>query len=244
MEKSPILYALILSFALLVAILSIPEILESFANGILHQLGAELALLAVFIIGIVHGIKPDIHTWPITIPYAIGQPNIKKALLTTVVFTSALTLIWTILSAITSSIYSLVVNPENISPYADIFAGTTMMLVGLLFIRKSKKEIHGKAPDFKYIWIHGIGAAFGGDFFVVLVLVIALSGIFINPMFGFLVGLLFGLGTMVTQLIIVYFSFHGFKLTIKDTDTLAKTGTYSLFILGLLLIIFAFMPIK
>ncbi len=244
MEKSPILYALILSFALLIAILSFPEILEGFAKEILNGLGAELALLAVFIIGIVHGLKPDIHTWPITIPYAIGQPNIKKALLTTIVFTGALTLIWTVLSAITSSIYSLIVSPETISPYADIFAGMTMMFVGLIFIRKSKNEKFEKAPDFKYIWIHGIGAAFGGDFFIVLILVIALSGIFINPSMGFLVGLLFGLGSMVSQLIIVFLSFHGLKLTIKNTDTLVKTGTYSLFILGFLLIVFAFLPIE
>ena len=35
--------------------------------------GIYSALLIAFLLGIVHGITPDEHTWPITFSYAIGS---------------------------------------------------------------------------------------------------------------------------------------------------------------------------
>ena len=40
----------------------------------------EISTLFVMLgLGLVHGLIPDEHTWPITIPYALGQENPKKA---------------------------------------------------------------------------------------------------------------------------------------------------------------------
>ncbi|MDE2274517.1 MAG: hypothetical protein KGL00_10010, partial [Gammaproteobacteria bacterium] len=36
-------------------------------------LGPGIALLTAFFLGLIHGITPDEHTWPITFSYSVGS---------------------------------------------------------------------------------------------------------------------------------------------------------------------------
>jgi len=95
MRGKELIIALSISLGIAVAILSLPDILEPIAHKILLVLGIYWPL-AIFIIGIVHGLKPDEHTWPITVSYGIMQRNMKGAIVSTSVFAGALTLVWAV----------------------------------------------------------------------------------------------------------------------------------------------------
>lgn len=240
MKSKTLLISLLISSAIAIAILSMPEIMEGIATRLTSSFGPSLILIAILILGIIHGLKPDEHTWPITIPYAISQKSLRKGILASVVFTGALTLIWTLLSALTSQVLNLLSDPESLSPYADLIAGSTMIAVASLFIFKQNKmekiNIDGSvAPDYKYIWIHGLAAAFGGDFIVVLLLSAFLLGSSLPLQLGFLIGLLFGIGSMLAQTSVVYAVYKGFRRILKNTDLMAKAGVLSLFFLGIFL---------
>ena len=241
MDKKPVYVSLMVSFGIIIAILSMPEIMEELASSVLSQFEISLVFLALFIIGFIHGIKPDEHTWPITIPYALVQKDLKRAVLASFVFTGALTLIWTILSFMVSQILSLLTNPEMLTPYATVAAGTTMIAVASLFIIKTKKNgnkigTDHSVPDYRYIWIHGLAASFGGDFFVVLVLSSVLLGSVIPVSLGFLIGFLFGIGSMIAQSIFVIAAYKGFNLLIKNANLIARSGILSLLFLGIFLV--------
>jgi hypothetical protein len=60
----------------------------------LGEAGAGFAgvLLAAFVLGVVHGITPDEHTWPITFSYAIGTYSTRGGLLAGLSFSAAFAL--------------------------------------------------------------------------------------------------------------------------------------------------------
>lgn len=239
MERKALILSAIISFAIIVAIFSVPEIIENIAQSIFSQLGYGLVFLALFLIGIIHGLKPDEHTWPITIPYALCQKDLKRAILASFIFTGALTIVWTALSFAISQLF-LLINPEITTPYADLIAGATMITVASLFIWKTKKQSNGfearnTAPDYRLIWIHGLAASFGGDFIVILILSSVLIGGIIPSIFGFMIGLLFGLGSMLAQSIIVTAAYKGAKSLVRNANLLARSGIFSLLFLGIFL---------
>jgi len=85
MRGKELIIALSISLGIAIAILSLPDILEPIAREMLLVLGVYWPL-AIFIIGIVHGLKPDEHTWPITVSYGIMQRNVRGAMASTGVF--------------------------------------------------------------------------------------------------------------------------------------------------------------
>jgi len=228
-----VLIAVIISIALIIAILSLPDILLPLAKYILTGLG-NYWFLAISLIGIIHGLKPDEHTWPITVSYGVMQKDVKHALLSTTVFAGALTLVWSALSSLASEIFSTFLN-YNLDSYVDIIVGITMISVALALLAHKNKGDLEKRADYKIIWIHGIAAAFGGDFIVVLILTLA-SISFIPYSLGFLIGFLFGLGSWISQSIVVALIYKGmFKMT-KDVSIMIKAGRLSLFFLGIFMI--------
>ncbi|HLI46333.1 MAG TPA: hypothetical protein VKU94_03990 [Geobacterales bacterium] len=240
MDKKLLAISFLISSAIIVAILSVPDIMEALANSVLEKLGVNLIFLALLFIGIIHGLKPDEHTWPITIPYALAQKDLKRAILASFVFTGALTLVWTFLSLAVSQIF-LFINPQVTTPYADLIAGITMIIVACLFILRSKRNENGlktssPAPDYKYIWIHGLAASFGGDFIVVLILTSVLIGSIIPSSIGFMIGLMFGVGSMLAQSLVVMAAYKSAKSIVKNADMMARSGILSLFFLGIFLV--------
>jgi len=236
MRGKELVIALSISLGIAIAILSLPDILEPIAREILLVLGAYWPL-AIFIIGIVHGLKPDEHTWPITVSYGIMQRNVRGAMASTGVFAGALTLVWTSLSALTGQVLSFFQN-YNLDPIVDVIVGLTMIGVAAIFLIKDRDKVADKDdnPDYKLIWIHGLAAAFGGDFIVVLLLTVALSTL-ISVNLTFLIGLLFGIGSWIAQSAVVLLIYKGLvNATKANFGVLARAGRLSLLFLGIFMI--------
>jgi hypothetical protein len=230
--RKDILIAVIISLALAIAILSLPDILEPVARSVLTYLGVYWPF-AVFIIGVIHGLKPDEHTWPITVSYGLMQSSIRRALLSTAVFAGALTIVWASLSALTSEVlpfFSL----HDFDPYVDMVVGVTMISVALFILIVGKK---GKveSADYRVIWVHGLAAAFGGDFIIVLVLTTLLIPV-IPSNLGFMIGLLFGIGSFISQSVVVVFVYKGVLKVSKDFTIMEKAGKLALLMLGVFMI--------
>jgi len=228
-----VVLAVVIAAAIMVAILSMPEVLEPVAKAILSSLGFVLPA-AMLAIGVVHGLKPDEHTWPITISYAMMQRSTARAVLATMTFTGALTLVWTAMSALVGLL------PEALFQgvydwLVDVLVGITMVAIAAVYLSKGREEGGEAAPDYKAIWIHGIGAAFGGDFFVVLLLALTVKAA--TPWFPTpLVGFLFGFGSFLGQLGIVILAYRGLVGLVKAPQILVRAGRLSLLILGFFLI--------
>ncbi len=56
-----------------------------------HGLSIGMALLTAFLLGVVHGVTPDEHTWPITFSYAIGSFSARKGMRAALAFSLAFT---------------------------------------------------------------------------------------------------------------------------------------------------------
>ena len=50
------------------------------------------AVLLAFVLGMIHGVTPDEHTWPITFSYSIGSYSSRKGLVSGLTFSLAFTL--------------------------------------------------------------------------------------------------------------------------------------------------------
>ncbi|MGC9106110.1 MAG: hypothetical protein ACP5HQ_06815 [Thermoprotei archaeon] len=236
--KKEFAIAAVVSTGLAIAILSLPDVMEPIAHEIIHALG-YIWPVAVLLIGVIHGLKPDEHTWPITISYAMMQESLKKAMLSTAVFAGALTLVWAALSALTSQVLPIL--SEGVyDPLVSVIVGLTMLGVALFLKAKERKKGRGEEgvqarADYRAIWIHGVAAAFGGDFFVVLFITTIIHPI-IPQNLGFAVGLLFGLGSWLAQSAVVALAYKGLVNVAKDLSILARAGVLSLAILGAFII--------
>ena len=228
-----VVLAVVIATAIMIAILSMPDVLEPVAKAVISALGYVLPV-AVLLIGIIHGLKPDEHTWPITISYAMMQKDAARAVLATMTFTGALTLVWTAMSALAGLL------PDALFQGAydwivDVLVGLTMVAIAAVYLRRSREGAEEAAPDYKAIWIHGLGAAFGGDFFVVLLLALAVKAA--APWFPTaLVGFLFGVGSFLGQLGIVLLAYRGLVGLVRTPQILVRAGRLSLLILGFFLI--------
>jgi hypothetical protein len=236
--RKELVIAAVVSVGLAIAVLSLPDVMEPIAHQVIDAVGYVWPI-AVLLIGVIHGLKPDEHTWPITISYAMMQENLKKAMLSTAVFAGALTLVWASLSALASQVLP-VLSGGTYDPLVDIVVGITMLGVAVYITAKEKRDGKGRGhvpakADYKAIWVHGVAAAFGGDFFVVLFMTTVLYSL-IPQGLGFAVGLLFGLGSWLAQSAVVALAYKGLVNTAKDFSIMARAGRLSLAFLGAFII--------
>ncbi len=191
--------------------------------------GLLSGLLLSFLLGLLHGITPDEHTWPITFSYAIGSYSTKKGAEVGLIFSSGFTL----QRAIMSEIFYLIFNDalggiSNIVESAAFFAlvyilVSFFMAIAGYYIKYGRWVPHlnfdrfiGKGLNnrFKHEsedfyaknvspWmalVHGLIAGFGmGAFALITFTVIAPN--MPNAYLGFMPGLFYGLGTMAMQII-------------------------------------------
>ncbi|MGC8636549.1 MAG: hypothetical protein ACP5T5_05960 [Thermoprotei archaeon] len=214
--------------------MSLPEVLMPAAKYLISRMG-PLWLLAIFVVGILHGLKPDEHTWPITVSYGMMQRDVRGVIEAVSVFAGALTLVWSLMSALTGQLADFLSSPR-LTPYVDIVVGTTMVGVAayLALSKGDHAEVQNTA-DYKLIWIHGLAAAFGGDFFIVLILTLALMPV-IPSALSFLIGLAFGAGSWIAQMGVVLLIYKGILHGMGDWNVVANAGRIALGILGLFMI--------
>ncbi len=96
------------------------------------------ALTYSFLFGLLHGILPDEHTWPITFSYAIGGASGKEGMRAGLYFSAA----FTVQRMLVSEFAYLALAPYLLLPVVNrivyIVVGIAMALAGVIILRKNR----------------------------------------------------------------------------------------------------------
>jgi len=185
------------------------------------------ALTYSFLFGLLHGILPDEHTWPITFSYAIGGASGKEGMKAGLYFSAA----FTVQRMLVSELAYLALSPFFLSPEINgivyLIVGFVMSIAGVFVLRRNRYphfhlgvhwheiaitdqnatgSLSGSqstvvAPPPRWTIVHGFIAGFGFGGFSLFINTVAAPAM-PSPWLGFLPGLLFGSGTTVTLVII------------------------------------------
>lgn len=171
--------------------------------GIPTHVAAEIAIPIAIGLGILHGITPDEHTWPITFSYAVGSYSSRGGRLAGLRFSLAFTLqrslaaeiAWFAIGALPLSIRSLFA--------VDLIVGAVMVLSGLAVLRKRSGNTELERPAHSKLvsrlpYLHGFIAGWGVGAFAVVVYTVLVPAM-PSAWIGWLPGAAFGLGTAITQ---------------------------------------------
>lgn len=176
-----------------------------------------LVFPTAFLLGMVHGITPDEHTWPITFSYSVGSYSSKGGRRAGFLFSAA----FTVQRALASELAYLALTAFQFSTrweyWVYLVVGTVMAASGLYVLRRGRVlhlgHVHGPAdhadldgagprplPGYMPL-VHGFIAGWGvGAFAVIIYTVLAPS--MPSPYVGWVPGALFGLGTMAMQVLL------------------------------------------
>jgi sulfite exporter TauE/SafE len=169
-------------------------------------------LLTAFLLGLVHGITPDEHTWPITFSYAVGGYSTRRGLRAGLSFSAA----FTAQQALASELAHLGLTHWFTFPAFDgvVYAvvGIVMAAAGIYITgwgrlphlhvpgldrlsprREQPRELQPWMPA-----VHGFIAGWGLDAFSAIIYT-TLAPAMPSAATGWLPGLFFGLGTLIVQ---------------------------------------------
>ncbi|BFH72894.1 hypothetical protein SJAV_08380 [Sulfurisphaera javensis] len=173
-------------------------------------------LLISLILGMLHGATPDEHTWPITFSYAIGKYSTKGGMKAGFLFSLGFTIQRAFLTTIGFIGLAAIYKEYNLDGPVYFVVGIVMAIAGS-YILKGKylhlpidKLLHGNIHEeeenqlrdvpLKMTIVHGLIAGFGfGAYASIITFVLApqMPSIWYAP----LPGALFGIGTMIMQII-------------------------------------------
>ncbi len=106
--------------------------------------GLLVIFLTSYLLGIVHGITPDEHTWPITFSYAVGSYSTKKGMKAGLIFSGGFTLQRAILSEIAFLALAGIFMSELVDGLSYIFVGIAMALAGIYILKREHvAHFHG-----------------------------------------------------------------------------------------------------
>jgi hypothetical protein len=186
---------------------------------------AEILVIA-FVLGTLHGITPDEHTWPITFSYSVGsystRGGMKSGFMFSLGFMSQRAVLTTLGFLGLAAVYKI----YNLDGPVYIVVGLVMFLAGSYILKGkylhlpfdrlfgNKNEHHSseaqrlplheieiKPVPLKMATLHGFVAGWGvGAYATIIVFILApqMPSVFLAP----LVGLFFGIGTMCMQVIL------------------------------------------
>ena len=169
-------------------------------------------IVTAFLLGMVHGVTPDEHTWPITFSYAIGAYSTQGGLRAGLSFSFAFTVQRAVVSELAYMALAKWMENPRLDALVYIAVGIAMFAAGW-YIRSMGRvfHVHGLKTvhhheDFEPMrdispWMamgHGFIAGWGfGAFAVIIYTVLAPS---MNSVWlGWVPGAFFGLGTMTIQ---------------------------------------------
>ncbi|MCY0863505.1 MAG: hypothetical protein OWQ57_00985 [Sulfobacillus sp.] len=167
-------------------------------------------LLTAWLLGMLHGITPDEHTWPITFSYAIGSYSRRGGLMAGLSFSLA----FTVQRGIASELAYLALARWMENPHIDavvyVIVGMAMAAAGFYIrTRGAVIHLHGLEThrhDYDELreippqlaMVHGFLAGWGfGSFALILYTVLAPS--MHSAWWGWAPGVMFGLGTTLVQ---------------------------------------------
>lgn len=186
----------------------------------------EAMLGYCFLLGLLHGIVPDEHTWPITFSYAIGSGSSAEGMRTGIYFAAAFTLQRTLLSELAYLALAPFLRSPAVNSVVYVIVGIAMSLAGWLVLHPDRcphlpllghhhdasndiklstegltdrhaSSAGGRSMPVRWALIHGFIAGFGFCGFGLFVNAVAAPAM-PSAWFGFLPGFLFGAGTLVT----------------------------------------------
>ena len=178
-------------------------------------------LLTAFLLGIVHGVTPDEHTWPITFSYAIGSYSTRRGLLSGIAFSGAFTVQRALACVLSYVALARWLQGERINAVVDLLVGIAMAAAGAYILRLGRPaHVHLPSPfrrgrkDYQEPgadasdsvrsvrpWmaaLHGFIAGWGVGAFAIL-LYTRLAPSMPGVATSWLPGVAFGLGTLLTQ---------------------------------------------
>lgn len=179
-----------------------------------------------FLFGLLHGILPDEHTWPITFSYAIGSGNDAQGMRAGLYFAGGFTAQRMLISELSYLALAPFLRSAAVNAVVYVIVGIVMSLAGWILLRRQRyAHLHflghhheapaemdrstailtrhhadcAHEPGMPVSWtlIHGFIAGFGFGGFALFVNAVAAPAM-PNAWLGFLPGLLFGAGTAVT----------------------------------------------
>ena len=100
--------------------------------------GIYMTILVSYLLGIVHGITPDEHTWPITFSYAVGSYSVKGGAKAGLVFSSGFTLERVLMSELAALALASFMEVTFFNGLIYVVVGTVMALSGFYIANKLK----------------------------------------------------------------------------------------------------------
>jgi hypothetical protein len=168
------------------------------------------ALLTALLLGVVHGITPDEHTWPITFSYAIGSYSTRGGMKSGFFFSVAFTLQRAIGSELAYlALARVLLGLDNNLIY--VVVGAVMAASGAYLLRVGRyvralsfldrilpAHDHAGPVPVQLALVHGFLAGWGTGAFALIVYTV-LAPSMPGVAFGWMPGFFFGLGTMIAQ---------------------------------------------
>ncbi len=173
-----------------------------------------------FLLGMVHGVTPDEHTWPITFSYSIGGYSTRRGLRAALTFSLAFTLQRALASELAYLGLSHLFTFASVDYVVYLVVGAVMAAAGVVVVRR-RRTIHLHLPwlrthptdgdragqhlalDDPRPWmpaVHGFVAGWGFGAFALIVYTV-LAPAEHSAMWGWVPGACFGLGTTVVQVV-------------------------------------------
>ncbi len=224
-------------------------------------------LTIAFVLGVLHGVTPDEHTWPITFSYAVGSYSTRKGMKAGFAFSAGFTVQRALLTTLGFLGLAAIYKQYNLDGPIYMLVGIAMAVVGMYVLNK-KAYLHipfdvmlgsehhskglGRTPmhdvDPKVAVIHGLIAGFGfGAYATIITFMLApqVPSLIYAP----LPGIMFGLGTMVMQITFgaVFANFARLKrlserqVKYVGQKTAGRTllyGGIAFFVIGALVVVF------
>lgn len=169
-------------------------------------------LVTAFMLGLVHGITPDEHTWPITFSYAVGSHSTRRGLVAGLIFSVAFTAQQAMASELAYLGLAHWFTFERLDDVVYVIVGVVMAAAGLFVMGREvvphfhlpgarPGSVDDPQPRELKPWmpaVHGFIAGWGLDAFS-LIIYTTLAPAMPSAATGWLPGCLFGLGTLCVQ---------------------------------------------
>jgi hypothetical protein len=178
-----------------------------------HRASLAVALVTAFLLGLLHGVTPDEHTWPITFSYSIGSYSTRGGLRAGLTFSAGFTLQRALASQLAFFLLTKFLASTLAQDVVYVVVGAVMVLSGY-YVRQRGRALHlmpwlerllPTRPDrpvpLELAFLHGVIAGWGtGAFATILYTVLAPA--MPSAWLGFVPGLLFGMGTAMAQALV------------------------------------------
>jgi hypothetical protein len=169
-------------------------------------------LATAFLLGLVHGITPDEHTWPITFSYAVGSHSGRRGLVAGVIFSLAFSVQQALASELAHLGLAHWFTFGGLDRIVYLIVGIVMAAAGLFVMGRGVlphlhlrgwpgAETGGAQPRDLKPWmpaVHGFIAGWGLDAFSVIIYT-TLAPAMPSAATGWLPGFVFGIGTLCVQ---------------------------------------------